>query len=211
VRSPPNFPTFLGDSIFYTPITTGSVVDLFEGIGRAVMDLGLSGVIDKFEEHWGKPATKVLLAIIGLTITCLCLAAIWSTVLWPLVEFVNDVVLNNPSPHTRAIVKFLVYLSFVLAGVNLGLGYLDRYVNWKLNAQLLRKIKEARQIVTETKENLVAAQKVAENARFYARVAGKTLDRAFEFALEKNMLTQQDVDAISADVEAFLASASPPA
>jgi len=102
-------------------------------------------------------------------------------------------------------------LSFVLAGVNLGLGYLDRYVNWKLNAQLLRKIKEARQIVTETKENLVAAQKVAENARFYARVAGKTLDRAFEFALEKNMLTQQDVDAISADVEAFLASASPPA
>ena len=47
---------------------TVSPLSLLEGIGRAMMDFGFGAFLEKFEAHFGKRPTKVLLILIGLAI-----------------------------------------------------------------------------------------------------------------------------------------------
>lgn len=60
---------------------------LLEDVGRWVMDLGFSGVIEKFEEHWGKRLTRALLMLIGLGVAAVCMGAIWEWLISPLLSF----------------------------------------------------------------------------------------------------------------------------
>lgn len=51
------------------------------------MDLGFSGVIEKFEEHWGKRLTRLLLMLVGIAIAAICMGAIWQWLVSPVLAF----------------------------------------------------------------------------------------------------------------------------
>jgi uncharacterized membrane protein (Fun14 family) len=112
-----------------------SLITPFEWVGRMAMDIGLGSVIDKFEEHWGKEATKFLLAVIGLAVICLCLGVVWSTVIKPLVQLVDEMFPDPGTPRARAIAKFGVFLALFMAGLNMVLHYVDRYIGARLRRQ----------------------------------------------------------------------------
>jgi len=124
---------------------------LHERVGQAVVDFGFSGVIEKFEEHWGKRATKALLLLIGLAVVAISLGAIWTYILGPLVMLVAELIPDHPSPHARNIAKFLTFVSVALLTVNIGLSYFDRYLESQLNWRLLNKLRESKALLAEAR------------------------------------------------------------
>jgi hypothetical protein len=56
-----------------------SFAAMFAGIGeRLMVDLGLAGLVQKFEDEFGKPWTRRLLGLIGFTTSLICVAAAWA-------------------------------------------------------------------------------------------------------------------------------------
>lgn len=112
-------------------------LSFFESVGRAVADLGFSGVIEKFEEHWGKRATRVLLLIIGLGVAAVCVGAIWEWFVSPILNFLK-------SPERSNTVWSIVLATL---GVGAGISFTSGLITAVVNR---RRVKYLNNVVTET-------------------------------------------------------------
>ncbi|TIO14917.1 MAG: hypothetical protein E5X86_22615 [Mesorhizobium sp.] len=54
-----------------------SPFEVFERIGGFVVDFGFASLLEKFEEHYGKRAGKVLVGLIGMAVVAVCFGVIW--------------------------------------------------------------------------------------------------------------------------------------
>jgi hypothetical protein len=66
------------------------------------MDFGIGEILERFEKHFGKLATKILLAIIGLAVAGVCFGLIWDHLLVPFYDgwmwFLKEGVITIPNP-----------------------------------------------------------------------------------------------------------------
>lgn len=196
------------------------------------MDFGFSGVIEKFEEHWGRRATKATLLFIGLGAIAISVGAIWAYILNPIVGLVGELIPDHPSQHTRNVAKFAIFVLFALMAVSIGLSFFQRYVESKLNWRLLnrareadRHLAEARQYNAESEERLSEAdkklgdarQRIAEadvtiaelkdlldTAQKLSRGAADSLKVVLDHAVEKKMLTPEQAAELDAFSDAWL-------
>jgi hypothetical protein len=58
------------------------------------MDFGLGSFVEKFEKHYGKRATKILLGLVGAAAVCFCLGTIWQFI-FPIGAFAYKSVSEN--------------------------------------------------------------------------------------------------------------------
>ncbi len=55
-----------------------------------MMDFGFGTFLDKFEQFYGKWATRFLVGLIGASIVAFCLALIWSSIIAPLTDWASN-------------------------------------------------------------------------------------------------------------------------
>jgi ABC-type multidrug transport system fused ATPase/permease subunit len=72
-----------------------------------MMDVGFGGVIEKFEQHYGSKATKLLLGLIALAIVAACVAIIWQWLVSPVLTFFK-------SPQRLRLLIQLLYLGLAI-------------------------------------------------------------------------------------------------
>lgn len=123
-----------------------SIPAFFESVGQAAMDLGFSGVIEKFEDYWGKRATGWLLFLIGLAIAAVSLGAIWQWIVSPILVFFK-------SPLWVNTVAALFNAALIVgAGVTIGLWLSSAFIYFKRTRQLRKIVEDA-----ETRTEMVLA------------------------------------------------------
>ena len=89
------------------------------------MDFGFSGLLNKFEEHFGARATRGLLVIIGLAVTALCLNILWTKLLIPIFRTIDGA---KPTEWSwTAILTTLFHISELLAVFGFASTVLDAY------------------------------------------------------------------------------------
>jgi hypothetical protein len=102
-----------------------------------VADLGFSGVVEKFEEHWGKRPTRWLLLIIGLGVAAVCVGAIWEWLISPLLAFIGS------PQRSQTIWALVLAIVGIGAGISLTTSLTTALARW-------RRIRTLNQIVSET-------------------------------------------------------------
>lgn len=139
--------------------------------GRAMMDLGLGSIIDKFEEYFGRRVTRLLLILIGLAVVAGCVSVIWSWLIAPLLAFLS-------TPLWGRTVANLVFTVFAIGGgvaisFNLSSSWLQ-----------LRRLRESKRLLTSAED--VFERGSAQNDRHFAdaREMIKQADDLFEETLE---------------------------
>ena len=94
----------------------GVSLRLSETVGRFVVDFGFASLLDKFQEHYGRLATKLLVGLIGVAVVAVCLGLIWQF-LYPIIEWTN----NTAAGHSLwsmafRFAGFLSALAVLIAG-----------------------------------------------------------------------------------------------
>lgn len=162
----------------------------FERIGRAVMDLGFGGFLEKFESHFGPGLTKALLVLIGLAIAALCGSVIWEYLLLPIAQ-------TLPDPKTGPAYQFgklVVITALFLMIVNQLLNLLDNYLKRGLRKRWREDIKEAERVFEETLRLRDEVQVLRLEAADNAAAAELVLDEAILAALDRGLITQEQAD-----------------
>lgn len=97
-------------------------------------DLGFSGVVEKFEEHWGTRATRWLLLTIGLGVAAICVGAIWQWLVAPVLAFLG-------SPQRSQTIWSLALAAFGIGGgVSLGSAVIAAVAEWRRLRSIKTKI-----------------------------------------------------------------------
>lgn len=82
------------------------------------MDFGFAGLVDKFEDYFGRKVTKALLVLIAATVVSACMALIWKTFLNPLISTATKMF-----PAISSVHKWMALFELaVQIGLGLGLG-----------------------------------------------------------------------------------------
>lgn len=196
------------------------------------MDFGFSGVIEKIEDHWGRLATKVILLFVGLGAIAVSVGAIWAYLLNPIVQLVGQLIPDHPSQHTRNVAKFIIFIAFALMAVNIGLSFLQRYVELKLNWRLLNRVREAKrhlaeaerhnaeseqrlgeareklgdakQHMAEAEATIAELKELLDTAQKLSSGAAEALRVVFDHAVERKMLTPEQAAELDAFSDAWL-------
>lgn len=104
-----------------------SPLKFFERVGRMALDLGVGGFLEKFEEHFGRWPTKVLLTLIGLAISAICLGVIWQYLVSPVLAF-----FRVPG-RLLTLTQVMVGGAMISAGSVLALNIYDWYLRRKVS------------------------------------------------------------------------------
>lgn len=153
--------------------------DFFESLGRAVADLGFSGVIEKFEEHWGKRATRWLLLVIGLGVAAVCIGAIWEWLVSPILLF-----LQSPD-RARTLWSLVLAVLGVGGGIGLGFSAVATFAQWRRMRLLGQKLAEAKEVLRETqnvRQDIQATRQAMKRAQQQTRQAFISAQRLSEAA-----------------------------
>lgn len=119
------------------------------------MDFGFDGFLDKFEQHFGKAATKCLLLLIGMAIAAVCIGLIWQWLISPVLTF-----LQAPG-RMEAIGRILVAGATISTGALIAIRFYEVFLGGKLGRREAARIALNERIrVTEelTKALLAAAE-----------------------------------------------------
>jgi len=136
---------------------------LHEGLvalGQWIMDFGFSGLVEKFEEYFGKRATKVLLGIIGLTVFIWCGGFVYNNLVFPIWDFFFG---KDNSEATRFVQTVLGTIAGSLAGITLivilsALNLLLPRRFRLLESKASKVIERAQEAMTEAKEMTAQSQ-----------------------------------------------------
>lgn len=93
------------------------------------MDFGFDGFLDKFEQHFGKFLTKLLLLLIGLAITAVCIGIIWQYLVAPVVAF-----FGVPG-RVEAFARIVTIGAAISSGSLFALRIYDRHLSRKVAAR----------------------------------------------------------------------------
>lgn len=107
------------------------------------VDLGFAGIIEKFEEHWGKRATRWLLMLIGVAVAAACIGAIWTWLISPVLVF-----LQSPL-WERTLASLFLAIIGIGAGISVGLSLTTALARWRRTRQLKGYVAEARKMMAE--------------------------------------------------------------
>ncbi len=77
-----------------------------------MMDFGFGSFLEKFQEFYGKRATKVLVGAIGISVLVFCIGLVWSTVVDPVWNWTSDTVERSSTAYL-----FMKFLQHALVAV----------------------------------------------------------------------------------------------
>ena len=78
-----------------------SSFDVLEFLGRAMMDFGFAGLVDKFEDYFGKRVTKGLLILIGAAVASGSISLVFSFVVNPLFKLSMFLIDTSPAAYAK--------------------------------------------------------------------------------------------------------------
>jgi len=107
-------------------------------VGRTAVDFGFSGVIEKFEEHWGKRATRGLTLLIGLAVAAGSVAIIWQWLVQPVLIFFQTPIWG------RTLISLFLTVVAIGGGVAVGLLLISVLGQWRLLNRAERRIAKAK-------------------------------------------------------------------
>jgi len=188
---------------FPNPLTADTFFAPFEKIGRAVMDLGFGGFLEKFEDHFGRGLTKALLILIGLAVAAMCGSVIWTYLLKPIAELLPDP--GNRSSEAYQFAKLTLIVALFLMITNQLISLADNYLKRGIRRQMREKVAEAQLLADRAEKNLAMAQAAFDRAEQASRETGDVLAEAgllvehvLSSALEQGLITQQQADELRA-------------
>lgn len=100
-----------------------------------MMDLGISGFIDKFEQYFGKYLTFVLLLLLGIAIASVCTNIILTFTLKPLFSFIVYAMSTNIFDE-EFYLKFAINISNTLIFVVFGVIIVSNIFTFLLNRRI---------------------------------------------------------------------------
>lgn len=161
-----------------------------ESVGRAVADLGFSGVIEKFEEHWGRRTTRWLLLVIGLGVSAICVGAIWQWIVSPILAF-----LDSPQ-RSGTIWSLALAFAAIAAGVTLASALAEALTRW-------RRMRRIRAVFEETKrESESFRQEMREGTDQVLGDARAILGEAVDLKRRAETMLELSILAVQSAIEA---------
>jgi hypothetical protein len=145
---------------------------MMEWLGRRlVMDFGFGAILEKFEQHFGQRAVKIILGLIGLAIALTCAKVIWEIALGPTVSFAAQLT-KNSSLWEVGVRVFWYGIAWV-AGAAVSLFIAGSLVVWKQTRQLNALLSQAEDVSIEVHATLERAEAITERAVAIVSAASK--------------------------------------
>lgn len=175
---------------FTHPLGTDRLATPFERVGRAVMDLGFGGFLEKFEQHFGAGITKALLILIGLTVASLCGSVIWTYLLLPIAQLLPD----PKSGPAYQFAKLTLIVALFLMMVNQLLDLANNYLKRKLRTRLREKVERAERLMVELNEARAEAEALHSQLVDCSAAARLVLEEAINTAVGRELITVEQAD-----------------
>ena len=163
-----------------------------ERVGRKVaMDFGFGAFLEKFEEYYGKIATRVLVGAMGLAVFSACMSLVWKLLLG--IEGLSD---RKHMASTWAAIDIATTVLFLV----LALGFLVYFIKIVRENRQLTTVRslstQAHELVDEARVMTAEIVKIIESASDTHAAAELVLIEAAKNALARGDLTQEQVDLI---------------
>jgi len=157
-----------------------------------MMDFGFAAFLEKFEDHFGRLATKVILILIGLAIVSATGSIIWSTLIRPLAALIP---LPGHSAWER--ITSLAWTALLIGG-GIGVGFEAIVVlhNARAGRRLAFNIREAKEIIAETeafRAQILDTMREAEDVLATGELA---IDEVISEALGRGLITQDQAETL---------------
>lgn len=158
------------------------------------MDFGFGAFLEKFEDHFGRAATKFLLALLGLAAVALAGSVVWNYLLEPMVAFLAEFIPGRETPRAEQFGRFFIFLMLAMFGLNWSLDLANHYLKARLNQRLLERTREARQLLAEMQETRRLIGLDVEEAGDHLVAARLCLDETVQSSLDKGLITAEQAD-----------------
>jgi uncharacterized membrane protein YjdF len=172
-----------------------------EKIGRVMMDFGIGSFIESIEKHFGKMAAKLMLIVFVFAAVAVCGSAIWHLLLKPMVDLVAGFMPGNESQQAKNLTKFVVFIAFVMIGINWSLEMINRFLETKIRARLRKKVEEVNAIAAKAEGQLARAREAYEDARIIQKQTGDifaaadlALENVIEAAVVRELITREQAN-----------------
>lgn len=121
------------------------------------MDFGFASLLDKFEEHYGRRAGKVLVGLIALAVVVVCLGLIWGFIA-PIVAWINGSVEDQSIwAFIARGIGFVIGLFFLMACAAGFSTVLEARNLMRLSASI---VDDAHQTTQQAEEFLLLSQRI---------------------------------------------------
>ena len=162
-------------------------LSFLERVGRTMMDFGFAAFLEKFEDHFGRPLTKVLLMLIGLAIISATCSIIWSTMLNPLLGL-----LSAQGPSSKSWDEFvrIGWIAVTIGGgVALGFELIVIVHNAKVGRRLRLEAKKTEELMDQARDLRDQMQTAVKEAGDMVSTASLTFETMIARGVEKELLT----------------------
>lgn len=172
--------------------------DIFVRVGERVMlDLGLAGLVQKFEDEFGKAWTRKLLGLVGFTTALICIAAAWA-ILAPAISACLRLYLDlDPTLRSAAV----VFCFIIILGLPSILSLIIDAIESRRHIRKVRDLLD--ESATATTESRILASKVG-------NICLRALDLA-ERVSASDAEAHQEILATKKELEDFLDGMTAPA
>jgi hypothetical protein len=158
-----------------------------------MMEFGFGAFLEKFETHFGKRPTKVLLSLIGLAIVAATGSLIWHTALEPIV---SAIVKDMPTRPRHGILNLFWLASVIGAGIAAGFGVAAGLVFLLRGHIFKRHVKKLAKSREQTDRILSRAEHIAKQLRDANAASSLLFDEMINIAKSRGIFTQYLVDEI---------------
>lgn len=149
------------------------------------MDFGFAAFLEKFEEHFGRAATKIILILIGLAIVSATGSIIWNTLIKPLAALLP---MSGASAWER-----LTNLAWtaILIGGGIGVGFeaIAVLYNARAGRRLAAGLRETKEILAESEELQKKMKETVRQAEDVLTMGELTVERIITKGVERGLVT----------------------
>jgi len=150
-----------------------------------MMDFGFAAFLEKFEEHFGRTATKIILILIGLAIVSATGSIIWNTLIKPLVGL-----LTMPGAPAWERLTHLAWTAILMGG-GIGVGFEAIAVlhNARAGRRLAASLRETKEILAESEELQKKIKETVRQAEDVLTTGELTVERVIAEVVERGLVT----------------------
>ncbi|MET0250317.1 MAG: hypothetical protein ABW164_11390 [Sphingobium sp.] len=138
------------------------------------MDFGFGNFLDKFEEHFGRLATRFLLKLVATGIASICVSLVWTHIISPTMDYfvVNyqnytlSKVFQGVSSPLFTVLLIIVGASVLAADI---LAWRESWQLRRLKVKLIERDKEYNNIADRLENEMLKAHMLAEKSREMTR------------------------------------------
>jgi hypothetical protein len=186
---------------------TDTLIFSLERIGRALVDLGFGGFLEKFENHFGKGLTKALLVLIGLAVASVCGSIVWTYLLLPITQMIPD----PRSGGAFQFAKLVLIVAIFLMITNQLLQLFDNFVMRRLRKRYREEVERAEKLMAELIETREITQALHDEVADNNAASRLVLDEAMAASLERGLITPEQAAELRAMLEREPSSEARPA